>query len=107
MVKMPVRIDEVFDWVRANLREDQADLLACIAHPCIYNYFSVSAGEYGDVSAGSRQNTDVSAQLLDSDTSRRDTLPRCWDKAFVLGEQMARSQKCYAGCTGRRKQATP
>src|SRR5215470_10045511 len=101
MVKMPVGINKVFDWVLANLRKRRADLLASVAHSCIYNEFSVRAGEYGNVPAGSCQNADVSLQLLNCDASCRGRPTRRWHKPRVLCEQSARSQKsdaCYRTC---------
>src|SRR5262250_2962326 len=107
MVKMPVRIDQGFDWILAHCLQRFADLFPRVAHPCIYNEFSVRASKYGDVSAGSCQHAYVSSQLLDCDISRRRSPPcRCYESG-VLREQLARSQECDARCCTSRCEKPP
>ena len=90
VIEMPVRIDQVFDWIATETAESFGYSRTRSSDSGIDQKFSVTAGEHGDISARTLENADVPAKFLNIDLGGGRRVANGGDGTFSVGEQPAR-----------------
>src|SRR5262249_9049309 len=67
VVEVPVRVDQVLDWIGANARESVGNLRAGAGKSGIANKLTVATGKHGDIASSAHQNAHVVAESLHCD----------------------------------------
>jgi hypothetical protein len=97
---MPVRIDEVLNWIGANASESIRDFGTCASKTRVDEELTVPTGKYGDISTSAHENAYVAAQSLDGDSGACGFVPRFLYETgsgddFCPGEECAWSEQSY------------
>jgi len=75
VVKVPVSVDKVFDWVGANARKSVSNLQTSACKSGIDEKLTVPAGKDRDISASTHENAYVAAQSLHRNGGTRCAVP--------------------------------
>ena len=92
MVKMPVSIDKVPDWIRIDSGQRFGDLTLRCRQSCINQNFPIVAREDSDIPTRPGKDTDTTAQMLDCDLGGSPTVTAGGDQIPVLREKFTRRQ---------------
>src|SRR5215472_2561115 len=90
VIEVPVRVDQMFDWIVAQTRQRFSDPRLGARYPSIHENLAIGAGEDSNISAGTFEDADVAAQLRNSDLCGLSSIPNGDDGTFRFGEQTAR-----------------
>jgi hypothetical protein len=97
MVEVPVRVDEVGDWIDAELRQRLGDLGTRYADAGVDEHLAVGAGQNGDVAPGAFEDADIVAQSVRDDRRNGGAVLDQADEAAGLREGFTRGQPPVGG----------
>ena len=92
-----MRVDEVGDWIDAELRQRLGDLGTRYADAGVDEHLAVGAGQNGNVPAGAFEHADIVAQPVRDDRRNGGAVLDQADEAAGLREGFARRQPPVGG----------
>src|SRR6516165_721548 len=90
MIEVPVRIDQMFDWIIGKTRQRFGYPRSRTRYAGIDENLAIGASEDSNVPPGTLEHTDVAAQLGNADLRGLSSIPNGDDRTFGFGEHSAR-----------------
>jgi hypothetical protein len=83
VIKMPVGVDQMSDWLRAYAGERLGNPRARSGDAGVYQKFAIAAGEHGNVAARAIEDSDIAAKFGNRDFGPGRRVANDDDRTFV------------------------